>query len=143
MHISLSSPMDCNKNIILFTFGFLIFFCYTVIRTWMIMQLLKFNIKSNILVKQLLNLVIFHLASYRPYLLMVFLLLLGFFCSFSSGFLMFWMAVTEALLCLINSTESRRLLLLFQGSDYWQSFLAGLSGNLTPAIWWDCPKAPF
>lgn len=45
----------------------------------MITQLLKFNIKSNILVKQLLNLVIFHLALYDPYLLLLFFVVVRFF----------------------------------------------------------------
>lgn len=53
----------------------------------MIIQLLKFNIKSNILVKQLLNLVIFHLSLNKPHLLL--LGLVFFFFPFSSGFLMF------------------------------------------------------
>lgn len=43
----------------------------------MIIQLLKFNMRSNILVKQLLNLVIFHLALCKPHLLLLFVV--GFF----------------------------------------------------------------
>lgn len=44
----------------------------------MIIQLLKFDIKSSILVKQLLNLVIFHLALCKPHLLLLFFVV-GFF----------------------------------------------------------------
>lgn len=84
------------------------------------------NIKSNILVRQLLNLVIFHLPLNKPYLLLLFFFL----------FLLIFLRLLDN----FNGYYWRSPMLdqftvvpLFWGSDYWWSFLAGLSGDLTPA----------
>lgn len=65
----------------------------------MTIQLLKFNLKSNILVRQLLNLVIFHLALNKPYLLLfVFWFVVGFwFCFVVGGFFFIFLSLSGVL----------------------------------------------
>lgn len=66
----------------------------------MIIQLLKFNIKSNILVRQLLNLVIFHLSLNKPHLLLLWVFFSLFIFLGLSDVLN---GVAEAFFCSINS----------------------------------------
>jgi len=64
--------MEFNNVLFYLRLDFFLIFFITQLSGRVIIQLLKFNIKSNTLVRQLLNLVIFHLALNKPYLLLLF-----------------------------------------------------------------------